>query len=133
LDVINGDPTSGTPVWLYWCNWSVAQQWSYDREAQTITNTAFGKCLQVRPNIIHFASPPIDIVLDNRGRGAIAEISDCVSPPPTRQRWSYDPEGGVIHSAEGTVLDIQGANVVPQNPVFIWDYNGGIAQQWHAD
>jgi hypothetical protein len=132
LDVFNGDPTPGTAVWLYWCTWSVAQQWSYDRKLQTLTNTAFGKCLEVKP--FHIVFPPwIDFFLDNRLPGAPAVTADCISPPPLRQQWSYDPEVGVLRSAVGTVLEIQGGSVQPTNSVLMGDYSGEITQQWHAD
>jgi hypothetical protein len=131
LDVQWGNSASGTPVWIWDCTGSVAQQWSYNRQTQTITNTAFGKCLQVRQNVFSFFG--FTLSLDNDTPGAIAEISDCVSPPPLRQQWSYDPQGSVIHNALGTVLDIQWDNQQPETPVWLWDYNGGTAQQWLAD
>jgi len=131
LDVQWGNPASGTPVWIWGCNGGGAQQWSYDRKAQTITNTAFGKCLQVRPTVVSFFG--FTITLDNRAIGVPIEISDCINPPPPRQKWTYDPEHNTIRSALGTVLDIQWNNQQAGTPVWTWDYNGGSAQQWYSD
>lgn len=133
LDVINGDPTSGTPVWLYWCTGSVAQQWSFDRKAQTLTNTAFGKCLEVNP-LIRLPLPfGGTLIIDNLWPGATPVIADCESPTPRRQQWSFDPESLVLRNGVGTVLEIQGGSVQPMNSILQGDYNGGAEQQWHAD
>jgi hypothetical protein len=132
LDVKGGDPSANTPVWLYWCTLNGAQRWSYDRKSGRIMNTAFNMCLEVQP--------PGDVDFDNPFPGAIAQIGSCEQvnpdlqhPLPTRQQWSYDPEGKIIRSAEGTVLDVEGGNLQATNPVWLWDYNGGGAQLWHAD
>jgi Ricin-type beta-trefoil lectin domain len=123
LDVQWGNPAAGTPVWIWGCSGSVAQQWSYNRQTSTITNTAFGMCLQVRPNG----------TTDNLAAQAVAEISDCVYPVPLRQQWTYDPEKGAIRSALGTVLEIEQNN--QQAGTFVWlaDENDGPAQLWFAD
>ncbi len=123
LDVQWGNPAAGTPVWIWGCTGSVAQQWSYNRQTGTITNTAFGMCLQVRPNGAD----------DNLAVKAVAEISDCVDPVPRRQQWTYDPEKGIIRSALGTVLDIQSDNLQAGTPVWLYDENDGSAQLWFAD
>lgn len=131
LDVPYADPTPGTPVQLYYCNGGAAQQWHYDRKAQTIVNSALGKCLQVRQSVFNFWGTTFTV--DNRSAGALAEISDCVSPPPARQQWTYDPEQGIIRSALGTVLDVQWNNQQAGTPVWLWDENDGSAQQWYSD
>jgi Ricin-type beta-trefoil lectin domain len=131
LDVINGDPTSGTPVWLYWCTGSVAQQWSYDRKAKTVTNTAFNKCLEVKP--ISLSILGIPFVFDDTRPQTAAIIDDCISPPPPRQQWSYDPQLGTLRGGDGTVLTIQGGSVQPMNSVLLDFYTGDVTQQWHAD
>jgi hypothetical protein len=48
VDVPGANPAAGTQVQIYSCNAGTPQQFSYDREAATITNTALGNCLQVR-------------------------------------------------------------------------------------
>jgi hypothetical protein len=126
LDVQWGNPTSGTPVQIWGCNGTGAQQWAYSRSAQTITNTAFGKCLQVRLD-----ADPSDPSSHQEGR--LVEISDCVNPVPPQQQWTYDPENGVIQSALGTVLDIQWGVIQEGTPVQVWDRNGTAAQSWYPD
>jgi hypothetical protein len=131
LDVQWGNPASGTPVWLWSCNGTGAQQWSYDRAAQTITNTAFGKCLQADPNAVMYApGTNLGFVLPG---AAIAQIGDCVVPTPQWQKWTYDPELGVLHNGLGSVLDIQWNDQEPGATVWLWDENDGSAQQWYAD
>lgn len=131
LDVQWGNADSGTPVWIWDCTGGAAQQWTYDRVAQTITNTAFGKCLQADPSAVSF--------VPGTGQGfltpgaAIAQIGDCVTPAPAWQQWSYDPEKGVLHNGLGLVLDIQWNNLQAGTTVWLWDENDGTAQQWYAD
>jgi hypothetical protein len=46
LDVYNGSTRRSTPVWLYWCTGSIAQQWSYDAESHLLRN-ALGRTLDI--------------------------------------------------------------------------------------
>jgi hypothetical protein len=132
VDVPGANPAAGTQVQIYSCNAGTPQQFSYDREAATITNTALGNCLQVRPSLV-LPGPWGTIIIDNLLPGAAAETSDCVSPTPDRQKWTYDPGAGTIRSALGTVLDVQWGVLQSGTPVWLWDYNGGGAQVWRAD
>jgi IS1 family transposase len=142
-----GNPASGTPVWLWDCNGGPAQQWAYDRKAQTVVNTAFGKCLQARPTVetvaLTLPKRNLTIAYDDNRRGVQAEIADCipkrtstlptVSGPALRQQWTYDPERGILQNALGTVLDIQWNNQQAGTLTWLWDYNGQSSQQWLAD
>jgi hypothetical protein len=130
LDVPNANPTPGTPVQLWYCNGSAAQQWHYDRKAQTITNTALGVCLQARPDSNGFD-------FGDFYPGNPVEVSECLgggtNPPPARQLWTYDPEKGIIRNGLGTVLDVKWNNEQAGTAVWLWDENDGPAQQWYAD
>ena len=130
LDVQNENPAAGTPVQLGNCNGSPGQQWLYDRKAQTIVNTAFGLCLQARPD-----SNGFDI--GDFYPGNPVEIAECLTggtnPPPPRQLWTFDPEKGTIRNALGTVLDVKWNNEQAGATVWLWDENDGPAQQWYAD
>jgi hypothetical protein len=127
LDVPGANSANGTALQIYDCNATAAQQFTYDRVAKTIRNPAIGKCLQVRP--IPFGP----VFIDDPRIGVIAEISDCTDPPVARQQWTYSHETGIVRSGLGTVLDVQWGNLSSGVPVWLWDYNGGNAQLWHAD
>jgi len=138
LDVQGGNSASGTPVWVWGCNGTGAQQWSYNRSSQTITNTAFGKCLQVRPGTHTLDRWLGGGTVDSNAPGATAEISDCISPVPPNQEWSFDPEKGLIRSGFGTVLVISGSTVQSGDAVLLGDENDTDPsklpfQTWYAD
>jgi hypothetical protein len=134
LDVPWADPTPGNPLQIYYCHGDTAQQFSYDRATETIRNTALDRCVQVRPALtINFPQPIGTLVIDNLAEMAIAEIANCDSARPDRQKWTYDPQGGIIHSALNTVLDVQWGNLQAGTPVWMADYNGSAAQIWRAD
>jgi hypothetical protein len=132
LDVPGADPTPGTALQLYGCHGGTAQQFSYDRETETIRNTGLDRCLQVRPITFNFPWPIGTIHFDNLGQGAYAEIAIC-DPTLDRQKWSYDPQGGIIRSALGTVLDVQWGYINWHSSVWLWDQNNSAAQIWRAD
>jgi hypothetical protein len=123
LDLPAANPASGTALQIWGCNGTTAQSFSYNRAKGTITQTAVGKCMQVRPT---YAG-------DNRSQGATVEISDCLNPPPLRQQWTYDQEHGTIRSALGTVVEVTGNNQTQGTPITTRDYNGGPAQQWYPE
>ena len=129
LAVQGGNTAEGTPVVLATCDGGPAQQWHYNRQAQTIVNTAYNKCLQADPSSTQFV-PGTRLPFNTPG--TLAQIGACNSSFP-RQKWSYDPEGGLIRNALGTVLDIKWNNQQPGTTVWLWDYDGQSAQQWYAD
>jgi hypothetical protein len=132
VDVPGADPTPGTPIQLYGCHGGTAQQFAYDRATETIRNPALDRCLQVRPITFNFPWPIGTISIDNLAQGVAAEIAIC-NPALDRQRWTYDPQGGIIRSALGTVLDVQWGWINWHATVWLWDYWGGAAQVWRAD
>jgi hypothetical protein len=114
---------SGAPMRLLPCTFANTQWWQYDRRSGRIFNPAIGRCLELRPD----ASPAV-----MARAGAAAQIGDCADPLPLHQQWSYDRQGNVLRNGFNTVLDVQWGSLVAGTPVWLWDENGGAAQQWHA-
>ena len=127
LAIAGGNPAPGTPLQLYNCNGSGAQQFSYDRKTETIRNRALNTCVQVRPTTAW------SFTFDNLRAGAAAEMAPCADPPTARQKWTYDPEQGIVRSEHGTVLDVQNGVFQAGTPVAMWDSNGTNAQKWRAE
>jgi hypothetical protein len=99
----------GTPVDLYACNGTAAQNWSYE-------NGAFvglgGKCL--------------DVSGGSATSGTKVQVWTCNG---TRaQKWTVS--GATIVNATGKCLDVTYANSANGTPVQIWDCNGTAAQKW---
>jgi hypothetical protein len=58
-------------------------------------------------------------------------IDPAYTLPVDPQRWTYNPETGVLQNALGNVLDVQGGVLQPGTPVWTWTQNGDLAQLWY--
>ncbi|HEY2748988.1 MAG TPA: RICIN domain-containing protein, partial [Polyangia bacterium] len=117
LDVRSEQPVDGTPVLLWPCASGLpGQQWHYDREQQTIVNTAFNKCLDVR------GGSPLP--------GTIAEIWPCVAGDDA-QRWTYSFEDDGLRNAAGNALQVSLNYVVGGESVVTWPFDPSYpAERW---
>lgn len=117
LDVVNGGTDSGTPVQIWGCNGTPAQQWHYNRREGTIVNLGSGKCL--------------DVSGANPASGTQVQIWDCNGTPA--QQWSYDPVNYHIRNGVGTVLDVQNGTPASGTPVWAYYENQTPAQMWFSN
>ena len=111
-DVRSGATTDGTPVQLYPCNTSAAQQWTAGKDG---TYRALGKCLDTR-------GPAV--------KGAKVQISTCTGAPT--QAWV--PRGGsartLVHSSSGLCLDLPDGKPISWTQLQVWPCNWLDAQRW---
>ena len=70
----------------------------------------------------------LDVQWGNLALGTPVQLWDCNGGDA--QKWTYDPETGVLQSALGTALDIRGGVMQAQTPVQTWSRHDGPAQQW---
>jgi hypothetical protein len=110
LDVSGGNNANGTPVQLWWCNGSAAQQWTTEPDG---TIHALGKCL--------------DVTGGNVVAGTRVQLWDCNGTPA--QTWGRNNQG-FINPLSGTCLDATGGSTAAGTPMRIWSCNGTAAQQW---
>lgn len=110
-------------VTLAACSFRLDQWWRYDRGSNTVANPASGGCLEVA----RFDGS------DDPYPGAWAQLAPCLSPPPRRQQWSYDPETQVLQNGLNTVLDVQWGALSAGTRLWLWDVNYGDAQRWRAE
>jgi hypothetical protein len=99
------------------CDGRAEQQFFYDRDSQTIRSDAFGWCLGVEGGYI---DPGTRVI-----------TWDCDGTDS--QRWSYDPQYGVLSNALGNVLDVQWGNLSAGALIWTWPLNYSGAQLWRAD
>jgi hypothetical protein len=109
-DVVDADPTSGTPVQLWTCNTSDAQRWSAPGDR---TLRAFGKCLDVRGA--------------GTANGSPAQLFDCNGT--AAQQWVTRPDGTILNPVSGRCLDDAGGLLHAGDRLQIYDCNGTPAQQ----
>ncbi|MGC0314780.1 hypothetical protein QBC98_003259 [Kitasatospora acidiphila] len=111
LDVQGANTTNATPVQIYGCNGSGAQQWTVASDG---TLHALGKCLDVHNG--------------GTGNGTQVQIYDCNGSGA--QQWKPQPNGSVVNPQSGRCLDVRNAGTGNGTPVQIYDCNGSVAQQW---
>lgn len=112
LDVRGGASADGTPVQLYTCNHTPAQQVSYRSDS---TVRVLGKCLTA----------------GGTANNAAVAIATCSGAPT--QAWIHrsGPYGTLLNPASGRCLDVPGANTTPGAvQLQLYDCNTTPAQRW---
>jgi chitinase len=110
VDVRAANPANGTPVQLYDCNGTNAQQWT----AGGGTIRALGKCLDVSGG--GTANTTLIQLWDCNGTGA--------------QTWRVQTNGTLVNPQSGRCLDDPAGNTANGTQLIIWDCNAGPNQQW---
>ncbi|HEY3504500.1 MAG TPA: ricin-type beta-trefoil lectin domain protein [Actinocatenispora sp.] len=110
LDVHDADSANRTPVQIYRCNGTNAQQWTYGTDG---TLRSLDKCL--------------DVTDGNTVNGAKVQVYDCNGTGA--QQWTLR-DGQVINTPSGRCLDDTGWSTEDGTQAQIWDCGGGANQQW---
>ena len=114
LDVTGGSPAQGTPLQLWECNGTAAQQWRLTPHGELRSSLAPNLCL--------------DVSNANPTPGTTVQIWECNGT--AAQRWTL--AGATLRSALGPdlCLDVFNANTSPGTRIQIWQCNGSSAQSW---
>ncbi|MEY9907258.1 alpha-L-fucosidase [Catenulispora sp. MAP12-49] len=110
MDVRGASSADRTPVQLYGCNGTGAQQWTEPGDG---TVTALGKCL--------------DVTAGGTANGTLVQLYSCNGTGA--QQWQPRPDGTMLNPQSGRCLDdtaFGGAGTQLE----IWDCNGGTNQKW---
>jgi len=134
LDVQWANSTSGTPIWMWQCTGSVAQQWHYDRTNGTITNTTMNKCMEanvdglVWPSYTYWPWSQQDYyphLTTNGTQGGPTQltsvqpyIADCNGSEA--QQWSFDPAQDVLFSGANSTTALRAAQSQEGFPWLDW-------------
>ena len=110
MDVRGGSSADGTPVQVYGCNSSPAQQWTLPGDG---TVTALGKCL--------------DVASGGTGNGTLVQLYSCNATGA--QQWQSRSDGSLLNPQSGRCLD-DTAFGGSGTQLEIWDCNGGPNQKW---
>jgi alpha-glucosidase (family GH31 glycosyl hydrolase) len=112
LDVRGGATTNGTPMQLYTCNHSAAQQITY-----TASNTVqvLGKC--------------VDASNAGTANGTPVQLYDC--NVTGSQTWVAQADGELLNSQSGRCLDVPAGNTAPgAAQLQLQDCDASAAQSW---
>ncbi|WP_432989142.1 ricin-type beta-trefoil lectin domain protein [Dactylosporangium sp. CA-233914] len=112
LDVRASNSANGTPVQLYNCNGTGAQQWTYVEAGSTLR--ALGKCLDI-PN-------------GSTANGAKLQLWDCNTT--AAQVFIHRADNTYYNPQANKCLDDPNGSTVSGTQVQIWDCNGTGAQKF---
>ncbi|MFJ4090530.1 ricin-type beta-trefoil lectin domain protein [Kitasatospora sp. NPDC089913] len=113
VDVKNGTSADRTPVQIFACNGTAAQQWKI---AEDGTIRALNKCL--------------DVAAAGTTNGTKVQLYTCNRTGA--QQWRVRADGSILNPASGRCLDNLGFSTTDGNQLGIWDCNGLENQIWHV-
>ncbi|MFI6290989.1 ricin-type beta-trefoil lectin domain protein [Nonomuraea sp. NPDC050790] len=111
-DVAGANPANGTPVQLWDCNNTTAQNWTWNGDGSV---RALGKCM--------------DVTSAGTANGTPIQLYDCNGTGA--QRWTFNSgTGQIVNPQSGRCLDATGASSANGTRLQIWDCTGAANQRW---
>ncbi len=111
VDVANANPADGTPIQLYDCNRTNAQQWLRPGDG---TLRALDKCM--------------DVAGGGTASGTPVQLWTCNTTGA--QQWVSRADGSLFNPQSGRCLDATGGSTANGTRLQIYDCNGTPAQRW---
>jgi len=111
VDVAGASSANGTPVQLYDCNGTAAQQWSVNSDG---TIRALGKCL--------------DVTAAGTADGTKVQLYDCNGT--NAQKWRVEAAGDIANVGANKCLDATGSSSANGTRLQIWTCTGAANQKW---
>lgn len=111
VDVAGASSANGTPVQLYDCNGTAAQQWSVNSDG---TIRALGKCL--------------DVTGAGTADGTKVQLYDCNGT--NAQKWRVEAAGDIANVGANKCLDATGGSTANGTRLQIWTCTGAASQKW---
>ncbi|HKN51154.1 MAG TPA: glycoside hydrolase family 19 protein [Amycolatopsis sp.] len=113
VDVAGANSANGTPVQLYDCNGTGAQQWNVVGNGQI---QALGKCL--------------DAAGAGTANGTPVQLWDCNGTGA--QNWAVSAANDIVNVAANRCLDVTGNSSANGTRLQLWDCAGTANQKWNA-
>ncbi|WP_395296653.1 ricin-type beta-trefoil lectin domain protein [Kitasatospora hibisci] len=113
VDVKGASSSDRTPVQIYDCNGTNAQQWKIATDG---TIRALNKCL--------------DVAGGNTANGTKVQLYSCNGTGA--QQWRVRADGSILNPQSGRCLDDLGFSTANGNQLGIWDCNGAANQVWQV-
>ena len=113
VDVRGANSANFTPVQVYTCNGSSAQQWTVVQAGSTLH--ALGKCM--------------DINGGGTANGTTVDLYDCNNT--AAQVFIPQSNGSLYNPQSGRCLDDTNWSTTPGTQLQIWDCSGNANQQWN--
>ncbi|AQW54704.1 chitinase [Streptomyces hygroscopicus] len=111
VDVAGANSANGTPIQLYDCNGSAAQQWTVGGDG---TIRALGKCL--------------DVASGGTADGSLVQLYDCNGS--AAQQWSLPAARDIVNPQANKCLDAAGGGSANGTRLQLWTCTGAANQKW---
>lgn len=111
IDLPNSNTASGTPLQLWGCNGTGAQQVTFVADG---TLRVLGKCL--------------DVTQSGTANGTQVQLWDCNGT--AAQQWIYTPGKDMVNPQANKCLDASGGTGADGSRLVIWDCTGAVNQKW---
>lgn len=111
VDVAGANPANGTPVQLYDCNGTGAQNWTFGSDG---TVRALGKCL--------------DVASGGTADGTPVQLYDCNGT--AAQRWAVSAARDIVNPQADKCLDVTGGSSANGTRLQLWTCTGAAQQKW---
>jgi len=111
VDVAAASSANGTPVQLYDCNGTAAQQWTVGADG---TIRALGKCL--------------DVPSGSTADGAQLQLWDCNGSGA--QRWRVEAARDIVNVQANKCMDATGGSSANGTRLQTWTCTGAASQKW---
>src|ERR1700749_3002438 len=111
LDDRGASPANFSPVQVYTCNGTNAQQWTVGSNGTVAT---LGKCL--------------DVDAAGTANGSTVDLYDCNGTGA--QVWQPQSDGALLNPASGRARDAPGWSTTPGTQAQIWSCTGAATQSW---
>ncbi|MEU5312169.1 family 16 glycosylhydrolase [Streptomyces sp. NPDC021562] len=111
VDVAGANSANGTPVQLYDCNGTAAQQWTVGSDG---TIRALGKCL--------------DVTSGGTTDGTPVQLYDCNGT--AAQTWAVSSAHDIVNPQANKCLDVTGNTSANATRLQIWTCTGAANQKW---
>ncbi len=112
MDVEAANSADGTPVQLYTCNGTDAQQWTFHDDG---TVRALGKCL--------------DVSGGSTANGAEVQLWTCNGTGA--QQWTLSGANDLVNPQANKCVDVAGWNSDDGTDLIMWECHGGENQKWY--
>jgi streptogrisin C len=113
IDVPHSNPADGTQLWIWDCNGTAAQAWTFTGG----TVQALGKCM--------------DVAWGSRDNGAIIQIVGCSGNPA--QQFVLSAAGDLVNPQSNKCVDVAGWNTANGAVLIQWECHGGANQKWYRN
>jgi hypothetical protein len=112
MDVRGASTSNGTPIQLYNCDGTNAQQWNVVTADNSLRS--LGECL--------------DVTGGGTADGTLVDLYTCNNTGA--QVWVPQANGELLNPQSGKCLDDPGFSTTPGTQLGIWDCNDGANQIW---